>query len=207
MPQDVNGPPPTRKARAAATRRRILAAATTEFVASGYHGTPMATIAARAGVAVQTVYFVFHTKPELFAAALDAAVLGPEGRPPMQQRWAEEAAEPEDPAVALQSFIRGAGPILERAAALSEVARASAATDPDLAEVYRSRETFRVEGYQDFVQRLGLPKPQAAHATDLLVTLHSPQLYLAFREERGWPHEKVIEWMAETIPQLVLPGG
>lgn len=37
--------------------------------------TPMADIALRAGVAVQTVYFVFDTQPELFTAALDAAVL------------------------------------------------------------------------------------------------------------------------------------
>ena len=202
----VNDRQPKRKAKAAATKKRIIEAAASEFIANGYHGTPMAAIAARAGVAVQTVYFVFHTKPELFAAALDAAVLGPEVRPPMEQRWAAEAAAvPEDPVAALQSFIRGSGPIFERASALSEVAGAAAATDPELAEVYQSREKLRVDGYWDFVHLLTLPAGADAElAADILITLHSPRLYLALREGRGWPHEKVIEWMARTIPQLVV---
>ena len=88
---DVNGVKQTRKEKAAATRRRIIAAAAEEFVHSGYHGTAMTAIANRAGYAVQTVYFVFHTKAELFAAALDTAVLGPEGKPPLDQDWARDA--------------------------------------------------------------------------------------------------------------------
>ena len=42
----------------------------------------MAAIAQRAGVAVQTVYFVFHTKAELLSRVIDAAVLGPDPNPP-----------------------------------------------------------------------------------------------------------------------------
>ena len=144
--EPVKGKKPTRKAQAAATRQRIIDAATAEFIASGYHGTPMAAIASRAGVAVQTVYFVFHTKPELFAAALDAAVLGPEAKAPMEQRWARDAvAVPQGARAAVESFIRGSAPILRRAAALNAVAGAAAPTDPELAEVYQSREQLRVD--------------------------------------------------------------
>ncbi|WP_454084173.1 TetR/AcrR family transcriptional regulator [Georgenia sp. Marseille-Q6866] len=207
MVSAVNGQPVSRKAKAAVTKRRIIEAASSLFVTNGYHGSSMAMIAERAGVAVQTVYFVFHTKSELFAAALDAAVLGPEGRPPMEQGWAEQAASATgDPAAALQAFVRGAGPILERASALSEVARAAAATDPDLAEIYRSREVFRVEGYRAFVDGLNVTDVAPAYALDVLLTLHSARVYLAFREGRGWSHAEVIEWMAQTIPGLVLPA-
>lgn len=205
MVPSVKASPPTRKERAAATRRRMLDAATVEFVTNGYHGTPMTAIAARAEVAVQTVYFVFHTKPELFAAALDAAVLGPEGQPPMEQRWAADARSPAEPRAALESFIRGSGPIFQRAAALSEVASAAAATDPELNEIYGTRERYRIEGYRDFVQALHLPQGcRSDRAVDLLVTLHSPRLYLAFRDDRGWSHDSVIDWMARTIPPLIL---
>jgi AcrR family transcriptional regulator len=195
-----------RQAKSAATRKRIIEAATAEFTANGYHGTPMATIAARAGVAVPTVYFVFHTKPELFAAALDTAVLGPEARAPLEQRWARDAtAVQSDPVAALQSFIRGSAPIFLRASALSEVAGAAAPTDPDLADVYQSREKLRVEAYRDFVKMLALPAGvDADRATDILITMLSPQLYLAWRDGRHWSHEEIIHWMAGTIPELML---
>jgi AcrR family transcriptional regulator len=52
-----------RKERAARTRRAIIAAATQEFRSSGYHGATMSAIAMGAGVAVQTVYFVFTPSP------------------------------------------------------------------------------------------------------------------------------------------------
>ena len=66
---DVKGP---RRRRAEATRQKILRAAHEEFVERGYHGATIASIARRAGVATQTVYFVFHTKTELVSAAIDA---------------------------------------------------------------------------------------------------------------------------------------
>ena len=44
---------------------------TTSFVEKGYHGATVASIAARAGVATQTVYYVFNTKAALISAAID----------------------------------------------------------------------------------------------------------------------------------------
>ncbi len=203
---EVSSAKPKRKAQAAATRRRIIEAATAEFTANGYHGTAMAAIAATAGVAVQTVYFVFHTKAELFTAALDAAVLGPEDKAPLEQEWAREAAAaPVDPESALQSLIRGSASIMERASALSAVASTAAPTEPDLAELYQWREQLRIDGYRDFVAGLALPSATLdPRAADILITMLSPQLYLAFRDERGWSHEDTIEWMASSIPKLML---
>src|SRR4029079_4565169 len=67
----------TRRERAKATRRRIAVAALARFSQHGYAATTMATIAHDAGVAVQTVYFTFHTKAELLIAALTIAGGGP----------------------------------------------------------------------------------------------------------------------------------
>ena len=205
---DVNGVKQTRKEKAAATRRGIIAAAAEEFVHSGYHGTAMTAIAKRAGYAVQTVYFVFHTKAELFAAALDAAVLGPQGKAPLDQDWARDAVgDVTDPRATIREFIQGGAQIYERAAALSEVARAAAPTDPDAFAVYQSREELRIRGYQDFMALLADALPSHVNpdrAADILTTMTSPQLYLAFRHDRGWSHPQTVDWMMATIPDLVL---
>ena len=67
----------TRRERAKATRRRIAEAALARFSGQGYAATTMDAIAHDAGVAVQTVYFTFHTKAELLIAALTIAGGGP----------------------------------------------------------------------------------------------------------------------------------
>ena len=66
-------PRPTRRDRARATRRRIAGAALAAFSANGYAATTMDAVARDAGVAVQTVYFTFHTKAELLVAAIELA--------------------------------------------------------------------------------------------------------------------------------------
>ena len=86
----------TRRDRALQTRRKILNAAHEEFLERGYHGATIASIARRAGVANQTVYFVFHTKAELVSAVIDDAVLGPE-EPILPERsawWTDMQAAP-----------------------------------------------------------------------------------------------------------------
>ena len=58
--------------------------------------------------------------------ALDTAVLGPEGKPPLDQDWARDAVgDVTDPRATIRAFIQGGAQIYERAAALSEVARAA----------------------------------------------------------------------------------
>jgi len=41
-------------------------------------------------------------------------------------------------------------------------------------------------------------------AADIMITMVSPELYLAFRVERGWTHQQTIDWMAQTVPELML---
>src|SRR5579863_8453646 len=80
--------PPARRERARRTRQRMIRAAQELLVERGYAGTTMADIAARADVAVQTLYFSFHTKPELLNACFEAAVFGDDSpAPPPEQGW------------------------------------------------------------------------------------------------------------------------
>ena len=139
----------SRKERAARTRRAIVTAATDEFRESGYHGTTMAAIAKRAGVAVQTVYFVFHTKPLLLTAAIDDAVMGPdEPTPPELTAWWLEGTTTTDARRALEVFVASVAVIEQRAAALDRVAKAAATTDPEVGDVIAHHESMREAGFR-----------------------------------------------------------
>jgi AcrR family transcriptional regulator len=180
-----------RNQRAARTRRAIIAAATEEFRSSGYHGATMSAIAERAGVAVQTVYFVFHTKPALLTAAIDTAVMGEvDPVPPEQTLWWQEGITTLDGPRAIELFITNVSEINMRAATLDRVALAASTTDPelvDLIEYHESLRTQRFRGYIDALAARGLLRDGSdpAEATDVLLTLAGADVFLNFTEERG----------------------
>lgn len=60
-----------RRVPAAERRDELIAAAVTEFGRTGLHGTPVARIAERVGVAQPYVFSLFASKKELFLAAVD----------------------------------------------------------------------------------------------------------------------------------------
>src|SRR6476659_5520133 len=88
-----------RAERAARTRLRIAEAAYELFATAGYSATTMEAVANRARVAVQTVYFVFHTKPQLLVETLQIAGGGSEGTADVMARsWMQAGlAAPDGP--------------------------------------------------------------------------------------------------------------
>ncbi len=207
---DAERTPPTRRERAKATRAAIISAATTEFAANGYQGTTMSMIAARAGVAVQTVHFVFHTKGELLTAAVSVAVLGDEAPiPPERTEWFRALLEEPDPYAVLAGFVRHGGAILVRASAMNEVARSAAPADPDAAAAFEQLERLRAEGYRTVVEHVATKGAfrgalDVDSATDVLVTLLSPRTYLSLTVDRGWSADRALEWLADTVPLAIL---
>src|SRR6478672_1599863 len=80
------------------TRRKIVTAAGELFVADGYHATTLEQIAARAGVAVQTVYFHFGNKRSVLKKAVDVAAVGDDEPTALLERpWLEQAKAASDP--------------------------------------------------------------------------------------------------------------
>lgn len=204
---DVKGIP--RRERAARTRRAIVAAATHEFRASGYHGTTMAAIAKRAGVAVQTVYFVFHTKPALLTAAIDDAVMGAETLPPEATPWWQEATTTADGARALSVFVTEVTAINARAAVLDRVAVAAATSDPEVGDVIAHHEALRSSGFRTYVgtlasRRLLKQGLDPAEATDVLLTLVGSHVFLDFTEGRGWAVERYVAWTVDVLTTTLL---
>ena len=208
MPPPVKRPAQQRKDRARETRVRMTAAAHALFVQRGYAATTMADIAAEAGVAVQTLYFTFHTKAALLQAAFERALLGDDPRPPEEQPWfAAMVAEP-DPRAALRLLADGVTGIFERVAGLFVVARA-VANEPDVVEVVERSERLRREGYARIVAGLaarGALREGLAEewATDVLFVLHGPATYHAFTAGCGWSRAEWVDWVAATLAAQLL---
>lgn len=199
----------SRRQRAEATQWRIVKAAYTLFCEQGYAGTTMAEIAEAAGVAVQTVYFVFHTKAALLNRAYEFAVGGEHERlPPQQQPWyAAMAAEP-DLTRALRQLVTGVGEIMRRVTPLVFVARVAADAEPDTARVVAFHEDLRAAGYREVLELLRAKAELRAglsldRATDLLLLFVGMDVYHVLVESRGWSHEEWVDWTVAAVAEQI----
>lgn len=186
-----------------------MRAAAEDSRSSGYQGATMAAIAKRAGVAVQTVYFVFHTKPLLLTATIDNAVTGDDPVPPESTPWWQEATTTADARCAIELFVAEVATISERAATLDRVARAAAPIDPEVADVIAHHEALRATSFRNYIDTFvarGLLREclDAGEATDVLLTLAGSDVFLNFTEDRGWSMERYVGWTTDTLCSLLL---
>ena len=200
----------SRRARAQQTRLRLIRAAHQLFVERGYGGTRMTDVAETAGVAVQTVYFRFHTKAELLQACYESAVLGPESLPPPRQPWYQALLNADTGDIALRHFAEGNTAIVARVGVLDDVVR-SAVHEPDAVAVRAHNEQLRRDGYRDIcahlAEKFGLRPPLTViTATDLLLAFGGTSLYRALVLDCGWTQSQYVDWLARTLSQQLLPA-
>jgi AcrR family transcriptional regulator len=198
----------SRRERAKATQWRIVTAAYTLFCERGYAGTTMAQIADAAGVAVQTVYFTFHTKATLLSRAYDFAVMGEEPVDPHRQPWYQAMTAEPIVTEALRYLIRGVGEITRRVTPLYLVARTAADGDPDTARVMDFHERGRADGYREMAELLVAkaelrPGVSLDRATDLLLLFAGMDVYHVLVDGRGWSHDEWVDWTVATLAEQV----
>jgi AcrR family transcriptional regulator len=206
-------PAPAGRRRARATRSRITNAAAKLFAERGYTGTTMADIAAAAGVAVQTVYFVFHTKTDVLDSAYSLAVMG-EADPavPQDQAWYRQALAEPDVSIAVEVFVNGLSEIVRRVAPLDFAVRTAAAADPDASAFLARNEGMRAGGYREMVQVLSGKWPlresvTETQATDIMLFLVGPAAYRALVLDRGWTHAEWVAWTSGALAEQLFDGG
>jgi AcrR family transcriptional regulator len=192
----------SRQEKAAATRRRMVEAAYSLFCESGYRATTMAAIAERADVAVQTLYFTFHTKDELLQEVHKRAVLGDDPRPPSQQDWFVEVMAERNAQRAISMAVEATAVILARVAPMLPVFHAVAADAAGV--VFRRGEEHRRRGMRELAELI-LGKAgtsgsiSADAAADLFYVLLGPENYRSFVLDLGWPPEAWIRWTTNAL--------
>ena len=203
--EDVKGTGASRRDRAAATRLRIVTTAQDLFVERGYAATTMDEIAARAGVAVQTVYYTFRTKGLLLREVVEHAGAGRPDAPPVTDRpWMHEALSDESGDRALAVAVEHGVDIYVRAAPLWRSLHAAAVSDPEVDAYTQAMAANRRAGMGGLVARLdslgylreGLT---ADRATDLVVALFSHETFLALTRDAQWTIEDFKAWLYSTL--------
>ncbi|MDF3298200.1 TetR/AcrR family transcriptional regulator [Streptomyces tropicalis] len=205
--------PDKRAERSRRTREKVVEAARELFVAQGYGATSLQEVADRAGVAVQTVYFVFRNKRALFKDVVDASIAGDtEPVATMDRDWFRAACAEPTAAGQLRAHVRGVREILGRVAPITPVIAAAAATDPEIAAQWPTgpdpRYTVQHAAAEALVSKPdALPCVDADRAADLLYGLLSPELYLVFVRDRGWSPDAWEEWACATLAVQLCSGG
>ena len=199
-----------RLAQVRATRLKVIEAAKALFIADGYPGTTLDSVAEAADVPLPTLYRHFGSKRALLTAVLETSFVGDDepvafvDRPGVQAALSE--ADPED---LLAAFARIAREFMERSSAMLHVLASAAQVDDEaaelLAEIRRQRHTGQSRIVAALVKRKALDHAlRPSEAADVVYLLLSPDTYRILTVERGWSPEQYEAWLARTMSRTLL---
>jgi AcrR family transcriptional regulator len=200
-----------RRQRSLRTRAQIVEAATRLFVERGYLGTTIEAVAEAAGVAAQTVYYVFGTKRNLLAEVLDASIGGDvEPIAVLDRPWFATLAAETDAAAAVDQLVAAAVTILARTAPIYDVVRGASA-DPEVGALLQANRQGRRDDQRRLVEivRDGghlRPDLDLDTAADVLYGLLNEEVFLLLTQDCGWDVERFRAWITPAVAhQLLVP--
>ncbi|MDX2054999.1 MAG: helix-turn-helix domain-containing protein [Polyangiaceae bacterium] len=189
----------------------------------GYEATTMAAIAERAGVAVQTLYFTFHTKPAVLSEVLHASVVGFDLWSPALNRdvhrdhrsvarekmpWFRPFEAESDPRKAIALYVEGTAEILARVGPL--LVNLGAQPTAELQATLTDSERLREEACTMIVSALrtkgrGLRASlSVSQAVDIFFVLTRAELYYDLTVRRAWSHAQAKTWLTQLLAQQLL---
>lgn len=201
---------PLREEQARRTKSAILLAARWLFTEQGYAATTVAQVAAKAGVAVDTVYAAVGTKPVLFRLLLETAISGTDDAVPAEERDYVRRIKAQPLArQKLVTYAAAVRAISERMGSLHLVLRDAAAQVPELALIRDDIAARRAQNMRLFAEDLLAtgdlrPDLDVDEIADVVWTMNSVEFYHLLVHERGWSPERFEQWLADTWCRLFL---
>jgi len=201
---------PRRAEQAAATRRAVLAAARELFVSRGYRPTTVADIAARAGVAVDTVYAAVGRKPVLLRELVETALSGGDHAVPAVQRdYVTRIRAAPDAREKLHIYADAVALIQQRLAPVFLALRDGAATDPDCAALWTEISERRARNMRDLAADLRSTGQLRAdlsndEVADIIWSLNAAEHYVLLVHQRGWQPSRFGTWLADAWTRILL---
>ncbi|TFB58077.1 TetR/AcrR family transcriptional regulator [Cryobacterium sp. Hz7] len=202
-----------REAQSRETRTLIVRAALQLMLERGYISTTLGSIAAEAGVAVQTIYNSVGGKAAVLSAVLDrvaARAHEPEAGPPPLRSQIAEARTAAEIVRILTGWIAD---LNAQTSGVHRVIAQAAGVDADIAELEMRRSAQRLLQYGEVATALrsrhslrgGVSDHEAA-AT--VWALGHPQAYRSLVLDLGWSDAAYRDWLAKALQgALSLPGA
>ncbi|MCU1537618.1 MAG: ttgR 2 [Humibacillus sp.] len=200
-----------REERARANREAILESARRRFVAAGYPGTSVASIAADAGVSEDLVYVLFGTKRHLLVESLNYSVTGELDSPRvLEQRGPRAVHEETDQRRQLAMF---AADITRRTAAarpIDDVMRSAALVDESVAQKHEEMHATRLANLTQLVGWVAANGPlrrgvSVEEGAATVWTLTGPDVHRLLVDGLGWDLERYTAWVRRTLEDALLP--
>jgi AcrR family transcriptional regulator len=216
MAEDVK--PPARRRytsavraeQAAATRRAVLDAARDLFAEDGYAATSIAAIAARAGVAVDTVYAAAGRKPALLRELVETTLSGTDQAVPAEQR--DYVLRIRAAASAREKIAIYAAAVSEIGVRMAPVHRAlaeAAVSDADCAALRAEISRRRADNMRLFAADLRATGELRADLTDdevadIVWSTNAAEFRALLVGERGWSAERFGTFLADAWSRVLL---
>lgn len=196
-----------RRLQAQRTRDAVLDAAQSRLLSDGYASTTVASIAADAGVSVETIYKGYTSKAGLVAAIWERGLTG-RGPIPAPQRSDDMQRTEPDPHRIIANWGRLTAEVAPRVAPILLLIRSAAASDPEMARLLAETDRQRLRRMRHNANALiGHLKPGVtlAAAADVLWTYSSPDLYELLIQRRGWGLHRYSEFISASMVAALLP--
>jgi AcrR family transcriptional regulator len=200
---------PRRAEQAARTRQAILEATRDLFVSQGYTASTIAEIAARAEVAVDTIYATIGRKPALMRALVESAISGTDHAVPAEERdYVQRTMQAPTARAKFTAYAEGLVAVHRRLAPIFLSLRDAAAHDPDCATLWKEINDRRAANMLRFATDLRATKELRPDLTDTEVadviwTMNAAE-YFDLLTQRGWPPERIGAWLTEAWARLLL---
>jgi AcrR family transcriptional regulator len=197
-----------RREAAAVTRRAILDAAQQLFTAQGYTATSMAAIAARAGVALDTVYASVGRKAELARLLIETAISGGSQAIPAQERdYVQAILAAPDAETKIEIYAAAMRAIAGRLAPVLGVLQQAAPAEPELAALWREIAERRAVNMRRFAADLAAVaelRVDLDQAAEIVWATNAPELYQLLVGQRGWTPDRYELFLADAWRRLLL---
>jgi AcrR family transcriptional regulator len=200
-----------RTEQAAATRHAVLEAARALFAEHGYAGTSIAAIAARAGVAVDTVYAAAGRKPALLRELVETSLSGTDQAVPAEQRdYVLRMRAAPSARQKIEIYAAAVSEIGIRLAPIHRALAEASVSDRDCAALRAEIDARRANNMRLLAADLratGDLRPDLTddEVADIVWSMNAPEYRALLVGARGWSAERFGTWLADAWTRLLLP--
>jgi AcrR family transcriptional regulator len=197
-----------RRAQAMQTRQAVLRAAERQFVTAGYSTATIASIAAEAGVSVDTIYKGFGGKPGLVREIYKRGLEG-RGDERAYDRSDAMREREQDPVAIMREWGKLTAEVALVASPIRILMRNLYPTEPEIAAVLDEAEVEhldRMRHHARFLKARGYLRAgvSVAEATDVLWLCSSVELYELLCMRRGWSQTRFARYVSDLMIRSLL---